>query len=505
MSLARKFLQGSVLNLFEQALRFAAVFVMTPIIVRALGDDTYGFWVLIMSLFGHYALLDFGLSFSLSHFFARAIGRDEAGETEQLVNTSLSLFYRAGAIAAALTLVAVFLVPVFVDDPARLTLARSIILIYGAYIAIGFPVRVFRSYLKSHLRYDLLAFSSSIQIIGGNLTIFYFIGKGHGLLTLATINAIAGCVEYALIVFFAIRSLRHVRFRRALVCRESKREILRYSSAAFVSQLGNNLRDKLDPIIIGSFVSVSAVTLYSIGMRFPIFLSDVIGAVLGGQLLSIFSQIHGRKNNSSLEESFLGASRISTVAGVFGGVSLIFYGRAFIERWVGPGYHVSYEIMAILTIPQTFAIIQYPARSLLYSLNRHRYLALTSVVGGIFNLLLSIVLARIIGIYGVVWATFIEMFVVYGVIIPLIVHHSTGFALRAIFLGSIFRPAVISLLALAPYLLLVRNWVLPDYGRITVLALGQCLWFGLAIWFLVLTKYERRRFLAAIGLSRGSA
>ncbi len=506
MSLTRKFLRGSVLNLIEQAVRFIAVFILTPIIVGALGPELNGFWVVLMSVFGHYALLDFGLSFSLAHFFARAIGKQEEGETTELVNTALSLFLRVAAIAAALTVVACFAAPSLIGDPEHLALARWIIPLYGAYLALGFPVRVFRSYLKSHLRYDLLAFSSCLQIVLGALATFYFLGKGHGLLALAFINVSAGFLEYVLVTVFAVRSFDNVRFHRQFVSRERKREIIRYSSAAFVSQLGNNLRNKLDPLVIGSFVNYSAVTLYSIGMRFPIFLSDVIGAVLGGQLLSVFSQIHGRKTRNSLEESFLATTRISTVAGVFGSVSLIFYGKAFLERWMGAelgaDYLIAFNIMAILSVPQAFAIMQYPSRSVLYSLNRHRNLAITSVVAGVFNLVLSIILAQFLGVYGVVWATFIEMIFVYGLVIPIIVHRAAGFSLRAIYLGSMLRPAVISLLALAPYLFLVRNWVTPDYVRIALLGVGETIWFGIAVWFLVLKSAERRQILAAAGVAR---
>ena len=52
MGLAQRFLRGTVLNLGDQALRFVAVFVMTPIMIRFLGDDRYGFWVLLMAIVG---------------------------------------------------------------------------------------------------------------------------------------------------------------------------------------------------------------------------------------------------------------------------------------------------------------------------------------------------------------------------------------------------------------------------------------------------------------------
>jgi len=503
MGLAQRFLRGSILNLADQALRFAAVFIMAPVMIGVLGKPEYGFWILLMSIVGHYALLDFGLSFSISRFFAGAIGKQDDGELSTLVSTSFWILVKIGLAALAITVVAVISVPLFGLSAERTVVARWIILLYGLFLSIGFPVRVFRSLLKSYLRYDLLVLASAIQIILGNALNYYFLTHGHGLLALAVINASVGLLEYAIVVIAASRSSSlEVNIKRSEVDPERGREILRYSFVSFLNSLGKSLRSRVDPIILGAMVSYSSVAIYSIGTRFPIFLTDIVGAVLGGQLLAVFSQSQGK--TSSAEEStrqFSMATRLSTVIAVFCGSSLIFYGHHFFDRWVsarmGDDFEISYRILAILMVPYIFSLMQYPSVSYLYSLAKHRYLAITGIAGGVGNLILSFVLVQFYGIYGVVWATFIEMIVVYLIVYPIIICRVGAIRPGEFYGRTLGHPFAISLLILAPFYFLAYPFLEANYLRLVLMATVQLLCFAPLAFLLVLRKSERAILLSA--------
>jgi O-antigen/teichoic acid export membrane protein len=503
MGLAQRFLRGSVLNLFDQGLRFVAVFIMAPIMIGILGKPDYGFWILLMSIVGHYALLDFGLSFSISRFFAAAIGKGDDEELSTLISTSFAILLKIGIGALIITAVGVVIVPLFGMGEERTTLARWIVLLYGLFLSAGFPVRVFRSLLKSHLRYDLLVLASSVQIVLGNVLIYYFLTHGHGLLTLAVINVSVGFLEYAIVLFAAWKSsVLAVGINRASVNPDRRREIVRYSSVSFINSLGKSLRSRVDPIIIGTVIGDVSVAIYSIGPRFPIYLMDVVGAVLGGQLLAVFSQSQGK--TSSAEEStrqFTMATRLSTVIAVFCGSSLIFYGYQFLERWVsarmGDDFQISYHILAILMVPYIFAMMQYPSLSYLYSLAQHRYLAITGIIGGVCNLILSLILVRFLGIYGVVWATFVEMIVIYIIVYPIIICRVGRVSFGDFYGRTLAHPLAISLLILVPFYFFAHPFREANYLRLVLLSTAQFLYFAPLAFLFVLRKSERAILLSA--------
>jgi O-antigen/teichoic acid export membrane protein len=504
MGLAQRFLRGSVLNLFEQGLRFAAVFVMGPILVGILGKPDYGFWVLLMSILGHYSLLDFGMSASITRFFARAIGKGDDGELSILVSTSFSILLKIGIGALVVTAVCLAIVPLFGISEEREVIARWVILLYGLFLAAGFPVGVFRSLLKSHMRYDLLVLASSIRIVLGNVLIYFFLKQGHGLITLAVINASVGFLEYAIVLVVTWRSSTlGVGFSRALVDPGRRSEILGYSSVMFVNSLGKRLRSAVDPVIIAAVIGDVSVAIYSIGTRFPIFLVDIVGAVLGGQLLAVFSQSQGKTGSTKDSiRKFIMATRLSTIISVFCGSSLIFYGYQFLQRWIsasmGSDFQISYQILSILTVPYMFALMQYPSINYINSLAQHRYLAITGIIAGVGNVVLSLVLVRFFGIYGVVWATFVEMLVTYMIVYPMIICRLGRVSPEDFYVRSLAHPMVISLLILIPFFSLTYPFREANYPRLVLLSTFQFLYFAPLAFFFVLRKPERAILLSAL-------
>ena len=71
--LARRLLTGAVSRVSNTALGILIAFLMTPFIIRHLGDDAYGLWLLVAAITGFYGVLDFGLSVATQRAIAQAL------------------------------------------------------------------------------------------------------------------------------------------------------------------------------------------------------------------------------------------------------------------------------------------------------------------------------------------------------------------------------------------------------------------------------------------------
>src|ERR1044071_5146827 len=67
-------------------------FVMSPFLVRRLGDSVYGVWVLVGSLVGYLGLLDFGITPSTVKYIAEYRALDDQRAINRLVTTSLAVY-----------------------------------------------------------------------------------------------------------------------------------------------------------------------------------------------------------------------------------------------------------------------------------------------------------------------------------------------------------------------------------------------------------------------------
>ena len=95
-------------------------------------------------------------------------------------------------------------------------------------------------------------------------------------------------------------------------------------------------------------------------------------------------------------------------------LTLLFRGKTFINLWMGPQYgHIAGTVLQILLISQFFNASGSTPSSLMMATGKHKPVAIAASISAALNLLLSIVLVKIIGLYGVAWGTSIATTTVY--------------------------------------------------------------------------------------------
>jgi len=497
VALSTKLIRGSSVNLVEHALKIGLMFVITPLMIRHLGEHDYGIWLLALAIIGWLRLLDLGVSFSGARFLGKAIGAENDAEYRALTVTLSWLFLWIGAACLVLTVLIVLTLPIWIVEPDLLQKVRWLVLGFGIAIAVRFWTRIFEVILKGHVRYDLIGVAAIVKsILQGGLILFFLL-TGHGLLTLLIVFIATDILDQLLLVLFARRVSPEASLAPSHRNRETIAPLLKFSATAMVTNTGHSLRGGIDPLIIAKLSGVAAVPVYSIGARFLSVFTDIINAIFGGNFLAAFSQLHGRDDRESLIRSFLASIRHSAAIATLGGAALLMYGPAFIERWVGPGFADSGKVLMILTPPTVISLMQYPIWGFFYSQDKQHWLAALTFGGGVFNLVLSLILASHMGFFGVVWATLIEMTISFGILVPLMAIRVCRIRARdylAPLLSSLLKVGLISL----AYFGAVRLFIAPDYLRLILLGLGHLLVALPIFWFLVLSAEEQTRLRQAL-------
>ncbi len=488
MSLQRKILRGSTLNLLDHAARVGSMLVVTPLMVTQLGLEGYGVWLVLTAAVSFLTLLDGGITLSGTRYLARALGRGDAAEAERVTGTLHWLYRRIGLACLAATALLALAVPWLVRDPVWQQAGRLVLLALGGSMALRFFLRIHLVVLKSHLRYDRIVAASLVKILVQTGLILWLLTRGHGLVVLALAQILSDLIDQGLVVAFSRRTQPAARAR---ACRNLLPELLRFSGLAFLNTTGQQLRSRIDPFVLSAFVGVASVPIYNTGLRLATLFADVFNAVMGGTLLAGFSQIEGRGGMTSLRDKFLLSLRVSVPLALFGAAGLTTIGPAFLVRWLGPEFSESGQILRVLIPPYTLWLMQFPAGSLFLSLNRHHLITRLTFVAGLFNALLSALLASQIGLHGVVWATFIDMTLFYGIAVPLLLCRVLDLSLVA-YLRALLRPVLKVGLILAAGAWLAAPWLQPKYASLAVAGLIQGTVFAVTTWFLLLNGEERR-------------
>lgn len=497
MSIGRKLLRSSFVRTSRIFLQVIVALIMTPVIVHSLGDRMYGFWVLIGTFIGYYGLLDLGLSSAVARFLSRAEGLNDADEANRVINTALAIFSLVGVAVLVLSGVAALSCGHFIHDPGEAALFRKIILLLGVSVAVGFPTRVFGGVLDAHLRHDLPTYASVIRLLAANACIWFLLRSGHGILALAVVSFIGGMAEYFMLYIFARRVAPEMKIRMRQYARETAGRMFGYSSKTFVAQLADILRFRVDSLVIAGFLTVSLVTHYSVGARLADYFSQImVGAM--GILAPVFSRYEGQSDFEAIRRNFLHATKFSVILSVFIGTGIIFYGRPFIQRWMGPGFDSSYIVAVILTVSFTVELMQTPGVGLLYGISKHHYYAIANVSEGILNLILSLILVRYYGIYGVALATMIVMLLFKLFIQPVYICKSIGMPVTEYYWKTIAPATIKSALPLSLFYYITHNMIKAEYSSIITFGLIETALFVPIAYYLVLGRQERQLIINTI-------
>jgi O-antigen/teichoic acid export membrane protein len=490
-AISKKLISGSLLRITLLVCTIGASFYLVPFLVHALGDRMNGVWVLTGRFIGYYGVLDLGLASAVSRFASRAYGQNDYDEINRVFNTSLALFGLIGLVALAISFLLALLCPYFVKDPHEIILFKKVILILGVSLAIGFPARSFMGVLYSKLRYDLMAGVDLLKLLVRTALIIYFIKAGNGILALAIITCSVELMGYAAYLRLLLREFEQIKFSLALVKLKTVKTLFRYSVFTFIQELADLLRFRVDEFVIAGSLGVGFVTHYFIGTRLIELFSQFMGSALG-MMTPVFSQFEGRSDMHSVRKTFLEVSKISVILAVFVGASLILYGKVFIERWMGPGYHDSYYVLLILCIPMTLGLAQSTSYGLFYGISKHYYLATLSACEGIANLILSLILVRYYGIYGVALGTSIPLVIVKLFFQPFYVCHVIDVTWKEYLVDTLFVPAVKTLAPVLGYWLVVRSYLIPSYLNIFFIAGLSVTLFIPVCYFLILSPSQHQ-------------
>jgi O-antigen/teichoic acid export membrane protein len=178
----------------------------------------------------------------------------------------------------------------------------------------------------------------------------------------------------------------------------------------------------------------------------------------------------GQKDYPRIREAFLLGTKISIIMATFLGACLILYGRAFIVAWVGGAYVDSYTILVILVVAIYCDVAQHPSTSYLYGVAKHKLLAIITMIEGILNVVLSLLLVRELGLVGVALGVAIPMIVMRLFVQPFYVLRSLRLNIWEYYF-RLFIPAILvtTLVVVVPWIFVFRRFLEPSIWRVGIL------------------------------------
>jgi O-antigen/teichoic acid export membrane protein len=491
---ASQIIRNVLMNWMAFAVTILAGFLMSPFLVRRLGDAVYGVWVLLGSLAGYLGLLDFGLIPSMVKYVAEHRARADQQAINRLMTVGLVIYSLMGLISLVVSLIIAFTFNDIFHTPIDNQTAAVIVFVAGINLAITFPSSVFVGLIRGYQRYDIDARATSILIVARNLLIVPLILRGHGILTVSLVTFFFDMARLAYLIRKAYQLNPEIRFARAYFDRAQLRQLFGFSVFVFIIIVSKHLIFYTDSIVIGIFLSTAAVTAYFIASRLVIYLLVLVSEMVG-VLAPRASELDADNNTEGIKELLVVSTKYMLLTALPAATVFFVMGENFITLWMGEAFASSAQILTILTIAILSHLMLMPSETILLGMGRHRVIARLMIAQALANLVLSLALVRTLGIRGVALGTLAPM--VFFMFAGLFIYYRYHFHVS---LGEYLRRSVPApVLAQIPFIaaiFLLKRYLPPTSLAMFFIEVALAfIPYGALAFFFFLNSAERRPFL----------
>jgi O-antigen/teichoic acid export membrane protein len=288
---------------------------------------------------------------------------------------------------------------IFRVSPGFLGTAKWLFLIVGTSLALSLPLSVFSGVLQGLQSFHWLNIVQVVSNLVRAALIVVALDLGRGLIAIAIVTAGLPLVASG-VYLFVVRRLIPFTFSRKLIDRNSLRQLFNYGAITFMIIVAERLRFQSDAMVIGVFLSASAITYFSIGSKLVDYANNVVDS-MADTFMPMSSQFDATGDRGAMRQLFIAGNRACAMVMLPVCATLIIFGKSIIEAWVGAKYvPMSYTILVLLIVPRTVFRVQGASTRILFGMARHKPLAIAYLVEGVGNLVLSVLLIRRFGIVG---------------------------------------------------------------------------------------------------------
>jgi O-antigen/teichoic acid export membrane protein len=330
--------RNTVLNFFGLVVPLAVGFVTIPLVVRALGNERFGILALVWVVFGYFGLFDLGLGRTTTKYISDALGRNEPEKLPGYLWTAALLLTAIGLFAALLSFLAAPLIVRRVLNIPDGFIAETILTIQlvGLSLPIMFISSSFRGVLEAAQRFDLVnAVKVPVNVL------FYVLPLAGvalgfrlpGIVVLLVASRVMALIAWGTLSLRVLPALRtRPAFHGHLV-----RPLFSFSGWLGLSSILYAVTSSMDRLIIGSLITVEAVTYYSA----PYEAINRVGVVPGSLsmvLFPAFSFLDAGGRADKAETLFARSMKflLLSTGPIF--ILLMFFAGDFLRLWLGADF-----------------------------------------------------------------------------------------------------------------------------------------------------------------------
>ena len=385
---------------------------LIPLTLSFLDEYKYGIWITLFTFLSMIQIFDIGIGNGLRNKFSEAIAKNDFFTAQQYVSTGYIIM-----CVITLILIVLFIIPwLFIDWSyffnVEDSLAGDITFLVGITFlltAIQFSLKLITTLLTASHK---PALSSAIFAISNTFILLLFIGfKSNINDNIVAIGTIYSVVPLVILMVSSIiifnSKLKNVRPKLSMFDKEKVKDLFNLGIHFFVIQIAVLVIFQTDSLIISHTLSPIEVTPYNIAYTYFGIIPMFAGIIMT-PFWSAFTDAHAKGDFIWINSIIIKQIKLLVPASIII-VIMLLLANSLIPIWLGKEIHLSWTLLIGMAIFSIISIWNNIFSFFLNGISKTKTQVITSIVGLLLNIPLSIYLALNIGTGGVIIATSVSL------------------------------------------------------------------------------------------------
>lgn len=382
--------------------------VITPFIIRMLGDAEYGLFTLIGAFVGYLSILDLGLTNAVVRFVAqyRAQGDDKGQENFLAISLIIySLISLAVVLFGLLMYVNVESLFGNTLTASQMDKAKIMFLIFIFNIAITLPGGAFTGICNGYEHFVFPRLLTICKYILRTILVVVILTRGADALGLVILDSVINVLFIIATVYYAFAKLR-IKIKLHQVDYRFLQEIFSYSIWIFVFGMVYQFQWRTGQVILGATTSTVIVAIYAVGVTLGLYFLTFGNVINGLVLPKAVQSIYKNSSPAVLTEEMIRISRVTLIVlfYILGGFFIL--GKEFIILWVGETYIEAWLVAMLIMIAYVMPISQGYAHAILEAKKLMRFKSLLSLILTLVGIVVGGYLSTRYGLQGIIYGIF---------------------------------------------------------------------------------------------------
>lgn len=341
--------------------------ILTPFIIRSLGDSEYGLYTLIGAFVGYLSIMDLGLNNTIVRYVSKYRAENDKKGEENFLGTTMMIYLLISFIIVIAGIVIYYQLDRIFGGSltfSEMEKAKTMFVILIFNLGITLPGGAFTAICNAYEKFVFPRALNIIKYLIRSLLVYVILTQGADSIGLVILDTVVNVVTIALTFSYSYFKLK-ARFRFKGFNKVMVGEIFSYSMWIFIFAIISQLQWKGGQMIIGMRLNTTEVAIYAVGIMLGTYYGAFSGAISNLFLPRATQMTVKKATHRELTNMMVKIARFSLFSLIIIFIGFVILGKEFIYLWVGDTYEKSYLIAIIIMIGYTLPLIQTFANSLL--------------------------------------------------------------------------------------------------------------------------------------------